>query len=269
MEIDKILQNDIIEKNCANIEEYSKISNEIEQKANKIKEISDEILKIKENNEQNLTKILEIEKISITNLMPNIVEIRQKLSTISQAILQISAKIYENEILKLNTDFSNKTHELQTDLADFEKKKLEILSHLDPTASNTDILTPQEPPIEIIKPEPPKPIISLSPPKIEPKISEYQNLTQEEKLIKCIENNDTITLKQVLQNKALFNTIFTVNNLNLTMLILEKGNTDTFLFYMDLIRSFGKQIKFTQKNTVFFQAYFKGNRKVKIVVYLQ
>ena len=80
---------------------------------------------------------------------------------------------------------------------------------------------------------------------------EQKELTLEEKLIKCIKNGDQDGIKQILGNRALFNTLFTEKNYNLTMLILEHGSTATFLFYLNLVRGLKKVIKFTQRNTVF------------------
>ena len=96
-----------------------------------------------------------------------------------------------------------------------------------------------------------------------------QALTQEDRLIKAIKENDTAEFNEILQNKALFNTNFTKNNYNLTMLVLEHGSSEIFKFYLNLVRGVKKQIKFTQKNTVLLTIFTNAtvNRAEKTAAY--
>ena len=88
--------------------------------------------------------------------------------------------------------------------------------------------------------------------KIEIIPKEQINMTLEEQLIKALEDNDSARFNVILENRALFNSIFTENNYNLTMLVLDHGSEDMFNSYLELMKKLKKKIKFTQKNTVIY-----------------
>ncbi len=77
-------------------------------------------------------------------------------------------------------------------------------------------------------------------------------MSLEDRLIRSIKEGDKEGIRQMLGNRALFNTMFTKNNYNLTMLVLENGSTETFLFFLGVLRGIKKLIKFTQKNIVLY-----------------
>jgi len=79
---------------------------------------------------------------------------------------------------------------------------------------------------------------------------EKLNLTPEESLIKAIKEHDVESLNAKFENKALFTSIFTKDNYNLTMLVLDQGSKETFDYYMKYLGERNRKIKFVQKNTV-------------------